>query len=59
MSKRKTVDDNIGVAVAVLQTARTALFFGTKSLQSARKNRRLGELEWAICDALKVARDGP
>ena len=59
MSKRKTAEDNISVAVAVLQTTRAALFFGAKSLEGARKDKRIQALEWAICDALKVARDGP
>ena len=42
MSKRKTAEDNISVAVAVLQTTRAALFFGAKSLEGARKDKRIG-----------------
>ena len=38
MSKRKTAEDNISVAVAVLQTTRAALFFGAKSLEGERRS---------------------
>lgn len=58
MSKRKTVDDNIRIAVAALRTARAALFFDMNSLESARKNRRVRALEWAVLDAIKVATSG-
>jgi hypothetical protein len=50
--------DNIRIALAALATARTALFFGAKSLEHARKDQRLRELEWAVCDAIKAARSG-
>jgi hypothetical protein len=31
---------------------------GAKSLEHARKDQRIRELEWAICDAIKIARPG-
>jgi hypothetical protein len=48
-------DSNIGVALAGLKTARVVLFTDMGGLQRARKNRRIRELEWLICDAIKAA----
>ncbi|MBV8104237.1 MAG: hypothetical protein JO223_06365 [Hyphomicrobiales bacterium] len=42
-------------AVAVLQSARSALFYGVR-VEAARKDKRVRALEWAICDALRAAR---
>ncbi len=61
MSKRKTnetAEANIDVALVALNVARTVLFRDMRSLQSARKNRRIREIEWAICDAIKAATAG-
>jgi hypothetical protein len=49
------IEDNIGRAVACLKAARMTLHAGAKSPQQARKNRRLADIEVAICDAIKLA----
>jgi hypothetical protein len=50
-------ESNIGTALAALKTARVVLFNDMGGLQRARKNRRIRELEWLICDAIKAASD--
>jgi hypothetical protein len=58
MSKRKindTAEANISAALVALRAARTLLFTEIGTLQRARRNRRIRETEWAICDAIKVA----
>lgn len=60
MTKRKLnkqAKENIGTALCALQAARSILFYEMGSQASARKNRRIRETEWALCDAIKVARD--
>jgi hypothetical protein len=51
------VESNIGIALAALKTARVVLFAEMGGVQRARKNRRIRELEWLICDAIKAASD--
>jgi hypothetical protein len=58
MSERKiddTAEANISAALVALMAARTFLFTEFGTLQRARRNRRIRETEWAICDAIKVA----
>jgi hypothetical protein len=54
----QTTEDNIHIVLAALTTARKALFFGATSAKDARKDPRVRELEWAVCDAIKAARSG-
>jgi hypothetical protein len=56
MTKRKLnkqAKDNVGTALCALQAARSILFYEMGSQASARRNPRIRETEWAICDASK------
>jgi hypothetical protein len=57
MSKRKindTAEANINLALVTLRMARAFLFRDMGSMQRARRNARIREIEWSICDALRV-----
>jgi hypothetical protein len=58
MSKHKINDSaeaNISAALVALTAARQLLFTGMGTVQRARRNKRIRETEWAICDAIKFA----
>jgi hypothetical protein len=58
MSKPKindTAEANISTALVALTVARRLLFTGMGDTQRARRNTRIRETEWAICDAIRAA----
>jgi hypothetical protein len=55
MKTNNSAEANVSAALVALGAARVLLFTEMGTLQRARRNRRIRETEWAICDAIKVA----
>jgi hypothetical protein len=55
LKEAKTAEANVKLGLVLLTMARTFLFRDMGSIQQARRNARIRETEWAICDAIRVA----
>jgi hypothetical protein len=55
LTEAKTAEANINLGLVLLTMARGFLFRDMGSMQRARRNARIRETEYAICDAIRVA----